>query len=154
MLDRRGFLCLTGAGLLAACGGEPPPPPPTVVELTVTGGPGMNAGPDGADRPVTVTVLRLRDPGAFEAADLFALQADPASALGADLVGMEQLAIAPGASAGTSLTLPPEVTHIGIFAMLREPTGRVWRSTVPVAPNATTTATVALGAGGIALTTA
>jgi type VI secretion system protein VasD len=152
MLDRRGFLLLS-AGALAACGGEPPPRPPTVVTLTVNGGAGMNPGPDGADRPVTVSVLRLRDPGAFNTADLFALQSDPAAALGADLVGVEQLAVAPGGSASTSISPPPEVTHIGLLAMLREPDGRVWRSTVPVTPNATTAATVTLGPGGMALAT-
>ena len=82
------------AGLLAACGGGRPAPATVAVDRRPAR-PGMNPGPDGADRPVTVSLLRLRDVGAFNAADLFALQ-DPATALAADLVGMDQLAVAPG----------------------------------------------------------
>ena len=55
MWDRRSFVIALGATTaLAACGGGPPGPAP--VAVNVTGGRGMNPGPDGADRPVTLTV--------------------------------------------------------------------------------------------------
>jgi type VI secretion system protein VasD len=152
MLERRGFLVLAGAGLLAACGGPEAPPGPAVVNVAVQGGPGMNPGPDGADRPVTLTVLRLRDLGAFNTADLFALQNDPAAALGGDLVGLEQLAVAPGGSAGSTVTLGPDAPYLGFIALLREPAGKVWRTATPVAQGTTPTANVNLGPGGMALT--
>ena len=98
-MDRRAFLAL-------------PPRPgcsrPAAARTARPGGghrrrrpaaPGMNPGPDGADRPVTLSLLRLKDAGAFMSADMFALQEDPAAALAADLIGMDQLPIAPGGTA-------------------------------------------------------
>lgn len=150
--DRRGFLTLAGAaGLLAACGGGPPPP--GTVAVTVSGAAGMNPGPDGADRPVTVSLLRLRDAAAFNSADPFALQ-DPAAALAADLVGMDQLAVPPGGAAAKAVTMEPEATQLGILALFRDPGGKVWRTAVPVAPGAALKATVTLGPGGLAVAVA
>jgi type VI secretion system protein VasD len=148
MLDRRGFLLLSGAGLLAACGGGPGA---ATVTVAARGMPGMNPGPDGADRPVTLTILRLRDVGAFNSADVFALQGDPAAALAADVVGIDQLSIAPGGTASTTVTLGPDAPYLGLVALLRDPTGRVWRTATPIAPGSTATANVTLGPGGLAL---
>ena len=53
MIDRREFIVAIGAtGLLAAC--QSGPPKPSVISVNVTGGAGMNPGPGGGDRPVTV----------------------------------------------------------------------------------------------------
>jgi len=153
MLHRRALLATAAAGLLAACGGKAPPGP-AVVTVTATGQPGMNPGPDGADRPVTLSLLRLRDAGVFNSADMFALQEDPATALAADLVGMDQLAIAPGGSASKTITFEPDATQLGLLALLRDPAGKVWRRAVPVAPGMQATATVILGPQGLALTLA
>ena len=58
MIDRREFIVALGAtGLLAAC--QSGPPKPSVITVNVTGGAGMNPGPGGGDRPVTVLVMRL-----------------------------------------------------------------------------------------------
>ena len=71
--------------------------------------------------------------------------------LAADLVGMDQLPVPPGGSASKVLTFEPEATQLGIMASLRDPTGKVWRTAVPVAPGAAVTATVTLGPTGIEL---
>ena len=123
---------------------------PASVAVNVAGQPGMNPGPDGTDRPVTVSILRLRDAGAFNSADFFALQ-DPATALAADLVGMDQIAVPPGGSAAQAVTMEPEATQLGLIALLRDPAGKVWRTAVPVAPGSTVSANVTLGPGGLAL---
>jgi type VI secretion system protein VasD len=150
-LNRRAFLATTAAAaLLAACGG---PPGPAEVTVAATGGAGMNAGPDGADRPVTLSIMRLKDAGAFNTADYFALQEDAAGALGADLIGMDQVVVAPGASVTKTLAVEPEATSLGIVASLRDPTGKVWRTVTPVAPGSTVTVTVALGSSGLGVTT-
>jgi type VI secretion system protein VasD len=149
MLDRRAFLSLSGsAGLLLACGGAPPGP--ATVNATVTGAAGMNPGPDGGDRPVTVTLLRLRDAGAFTSADVLALQ-DPASALATDLVGMDQVAVAPGGTVTRTVVMEPEATQFGVLAAFRDPAGKVWRQAVPVAPGSTVTANISIGPGGLAV---
>ena len=150
MLDRRAFLVTTaGAALLAACGG---PPGPATVAVAVTGGAGMNAR-GGADRPVTVSLLRLKDAGAFNSADYFALQEDAAGALGADLLGIDQIAVAPGGSAGKTVTMEPEATALGLMASLIDPAGKVWRTTVPVEPGATVALDVTLGPSGLVVST-
>ncbi|WP_181164576.1 type VI secretion system lipoprotein TssJ [Amaricoccus solimangrovi] len=153
-MRRRDFLVTAAAsGLLAGCGGDEPPPPPgpTIVNVMVTGTPGMNPGPDGTDRPLTLFLLRLKETTAFEAADLYAAQADPAAAAGAGLIGMDQLVIPPGGSGAKSLTFEPEATALGLLAFPRDPAGRVWRLVAPVTPHQVTTAKVTLGPGGIVL---
>jgi type VI secretion system protein VasD len=147
-MDRRAFIAFAATGLLAACAGKPGP---AVVTVAATGAAGMTPGPDGADRPVTLSLLRLKDAGAFMSADMFALQEDPAAALAADLVGMDQIAIAPGGTASKTITFEPEATQLGLLALLRDPAGKVWRLATPVAPGKQATATVTLGPGGIAL---
>ena len=143
------LLTAAAAGLVSACGGGPPGL--AVVTVAATGAPGMNPGPDGADRPVTLSLLRLRDAGAFNSADYFALQDDAAGVLAADLVGMDQLAVAPGGSASKTLTFEPEATQLGVVASLRDPSGRIWRTATPIAPGSTVTANVTLGPSGIGL---
>jgi len=149
MTTRRAFFLTAGAGFVAACGGGPPGP--ATVNVAVAGQPGMNPGPDGSDRPVTVSILRLRDVGAFNAADFFALQEDPAAVLGADLVGLDQIAISPGGSATKAISFEPEAGYVGVVAALREPGGRVWRAAAPVTPGSTVEANIALGPGGLGL---
>ena len=150
-MQRRGFLIAGLAGLLAACGGKKPPGP-AVVKVDVQGQPGMNPVDDGSDRAVTLLLLRLKDAAAFNTAELFALQTDPAATLGADLIGMDRLVVpAPAPSAvSKTVTFEPEATQLGIVALLRDPQ-RVWRVATPVAPGMTATATVTLGTGGIEL---
>lgn len=149
MLDRRTLILLTGAaGLAAACGG---PPGPATVTLAFTGAPGMNPGPDGVDRAATVQILRLRDAGAFATADMYALTSDPAAALGADLVGADQVALAPGGSATKAFQVEPEATAVGLVALLRAPGGKVWRTSFPVGPGSTVSGKVTLGPGGLVL---
>lgn len=148
MIERRAFLVGT-AVLLAGCGSKPPAP--TTAALTFTGGAGMNRGPDGADRPVTVSVLRLKDLGAFNSADVFALQGDPAAALGGSLVGMSQVAVPPGGTAATSVAFEPEALFLGLVASLRDPSGKAWRVSAPVTPHKAATGKVTLGPGGLTL---
>ncbi|AJD45427.1 type VI secretion system lipoprotein TssJ [Rhizobium sp. SEMIA 4085] len=150
MLNRRDFIMVIGAtGALSACMGGPPKS--STVTVTATGQAGMNAAAGGGERPVTLLILRLKDVGKFNSADIFALQSDPSGALGADLVGSEQMTVAPGASASKTVAFPPEATFLGLVALFREPGGRTWRRSVPIRPESTVTANVVLGRGGMAL---
>ena len=68
MIDRRDFIIALGAtGLVTAC--QSGPPKPSTVTGKVSGQAGMNPGPDGGDRPVTVLVMRLKSTGKFNSAD-------------------------------------------------------------------------------------
>ena len=77
---RRAFLIGGSAVLLVACA----PSGPGSVTIVAQGAAGMNPGPDGADRPLTLQVLQLRGAGAFDGADFFGLQ-NASAALGGDL---------------------------------------------------------------------
>lgn len=148
MIDRREFVIALGAtGLLTAC--QSGPPKPSVITVNVTGGTGMNPGPGGGDRPVTVLVMRLRGTGKFNSADYFALQGDAGSALAADLIGSDQIAVGPGKSASKTITVEPDATALGFVALIREPGGRNWRTTKSVSPGSKFTINVTLGSGGI-----
>ena len=148
MIDRREFIVAIGAtGLLAAC--QSGPPKPSVVSVNVTGGAGMNPGPGGGDRPVTVLVMRLASTGKFNSADYFALQGDAGSALGADLIGSDAISVAPGKTAAKTITVEPNATALGFVALIREPGGRNWRTTKSVSPGSKFTINVSLGKGGI-----
>jgi type VI secretion system protein VasD len=151
MMNRRAFLATTAAAaLLAACGGAPKP---ATVTVAASGGAGMNRGPDGVDRPVTLSILRLKDAGAFNSADYFALQEDAAGALGPDLLGMDQLAVPPGGSVSKTVAVEPEATSLGLMASLRDPAGKTWRTVTPVKPGSTVTVTATLGPSGLAVST-
>src|SRR5690242_15598005 len=126
MTDRREFILALGAtALLSAC--QSGPPKPSAVTINLAGGPGMNPGPGGGDRPVTVMIYKLKGTGAFNSADYFALQGG--AVLGADLIGQDSIAVAPGKTASKTITVEPEASALGFVALLREPTGRNWRTT-------------------------
>jgi type VI secretion system protein VasD len=148
MLDRREFVLALGAvGLLSAC--QSGPPKPSSVVLNFAGGKDTNPGPDGSGRPVTVMIYRLRSTGKFNSADYFALEGNAAGTLGADLIGQDQIAIAPGRTASKAITVEADATAIGLVALLRQPNGRSWRVTRSVPPGSKITLNVRLGAGGI-----
>jgi type VI secretion system protein VasD len=148
MLHRRGILLAIGAAyLLSACSRGSPKP----TTVTLSGQPGMNPGPDGGERAVTVLVLQLRSVSTLNSADFFALQTDPATALGADLVGHDHITVLPGATISKTIAFEKEAAFLGLVALLRDPGGRVWRTSAPVSPGSTVEANVTLGRGGMAL---
>ncbi len=140
-----------GAGgalfLVAACGG---PAGPGTISVSASGAAGMNPGPDGSDRPLTVTILQLSSTSGFDSADFFALQ-DAANTLASDVVGVEQIALAPGASAQASFPVKAGATALGVVAGFRDPGGKVFRATVPVAPGDDVAITISVGSGGLTL---
>jgi type VI secretion system protein VasD len=148
MIHRRNFVLALGAtGLVGAC--QSGPPKPSTVTVNLAGQAGMNPGPGGGDRPVTVLIMRLRSTGKFNSADYFALQGDAGSALGGDLIGSDQVAVGPGATASKTITVEPEATALGFVALIREPGGRSWRTSKSVSPGSQITVNVRLGSGGI-----
>lgn len=147
-LNRRALLAAGATALLlVGCGGETAP---TVLSVTAQGAAGMNSGTDGADRPVTVSILQLSGTGSFDAADYLALQ-DPATALGSDLIKADQLVVAPGASASIPVAVQAGTTAIGFTAGFRDPTGRSVRQRIAV-PAASAPVSITIGPGGLAVT--
>ncbi len=147
-IPRRAFLIAGGAFVLvAACA----PAGPGAVTIVAQGTAGMNPGPDGADRPLTLQVLQLRGAGAFDGADFFALQS-PAAALGADLVKADTIALPPGGSATKTIGLEASTALIAIVAGFRDPAGKQFRAKSSVSPTDSVTFKLDVTAGGVKLT--
>ncbi len=147
VVPRRVFLVgLGAAGLLVACA----PAGPGAVTLVAQGAAGMNPGPDGADRPLTVQVLQLRGAGAFDGADFFALQS-PAGALGGDLVKVDTITLAAGASTTKTIALDSGTAILALVAGFRDPAGKQFRAKTSVSPTDTVTFKVDVTAKGISL---
>jgi type VI secretion system protein VasD len=149
MMERRTVLVGLGGLALAATAGCVQAGPGAVT-INATGAAGMNPGPAGEARPITLTVVQLRGTGAFDSADFFALQ-DPAAALGGDLVKADQIALAPGGTASKTISLDPGTAAVGIIAGYRDPAGKTFRARTAVSPKDSITLAVVVGPSGITL---
>lgn len=147
MNDRRKFLIgLAGLGVLVSC----TPSGPGSVTVVAQGVAGMNPGPDGSDRPLTLQIVQLRGAGAFDNADFFSLQT-PATALGGDFIKGDQIALAPGGKATKTIGLDAGVAVIGVIAGFRDPGGKVFRAKSAVSATDTVTFQLNVTANGISL---
>ena len=146
LINRRLVLCGAPALLgLSACLDSGP----AALSVSAQGAAGMNPGPDGADRPVTVTVMQLKSAGAFDSADFFALQ-NPSAALGGDLLRSDQIVVAPGGAASKVLTIEAGATVIGVIAGFRTPAGKQFRSKT-AAPGSNSGLIISVGPSGLSL---
>lgn len=144
---RRAFLVGGGAALLVACA----PAGPGSVTIVAQGAPGMNPGPDGADRPLTLQVLQLRGAGAFDGADFFGLQ-NASATLGGDLVKADTITLAPGGKATKTVALEATTALIAVVAGFRDPGGKQFRAKSSVSPTDAVTFALDVTATGIKLT--
>ena len=138
-------LALCG-GLIAACAQKepPPPPPPTKVELTLTAADDVNPDPEGRASPVIVRYYQLASTTAFEKADFFQLYDKEAALLGQDLLGREEVPLAPGAVQKASFEAKPGTKFLGVVAAYRDINQAEWRADVPIPANQTTKLKVTL----------
>ena len=146
-IPRRAFLVGGSALLLVACA----PAGPGAVTIVAQGAAGMNPGPDGADRPLTLQILQLRGAGAFDGADFYGLQ-NASATLGGDLVKADTIALAPGGKATKTLGLDPTTALIAVVAGYRDPAGKQFRAKSAVSPTDTVTFALDVTASGIKLT--
>ena len=140
---------ITALAGLAGCGSPPPPVPPTLVNATISAGPDVNAGPNGAAAPVAVRIYQLVSPAGFAGAQFFPLFNGDAAVLKDDLVKRDDLLLAPGQS--TTLALKPEdrAHAIGVFAAYRDYEHVDWRAMADIPAHQTSTLTVTAGKAGV-----
>jgi type VI secretion system protein VasD len=130
---------LASAVVLGACAKDPPPPPPPgVIDLSIKAGADINPDPDGKAAPALVRVYQLASPVRFENADFFLLFEKEKETLGPDLVGREEIAVAPGETKTLNQPLKPAATHVGVVAAFRDIDRASWRALVEVPPHGTT----------------
>jgi len=144
-LSRKRFvLGLLALPVMALWGCGAPPPPPTVVDIAVAAA--ANANPDGAGRaaPVAVRIYQLASSAAFDKADFFLLYERDTEVLGADLMGKDELVLAPGTSQTLHKELKLGTTAIGVIATFRDVQNSTWRGTVVPPQNQTSPITVSV----------
>lgn len=147
-LPRRDFLAAGGAALLlTGCMDSGP----GALSVSAQGSAGMNPGPDGADRPLTLTILQLRGAAAFDGADFYALQ-NPTATLGGDLIKSDQIVLAPGGSASRVIGMETGVSVIGVVAGFRDPGGKVFRGKATAPAKGDAGLILNVGAGGLTVT--
>jgi type VI secretion system protein VasD len=139
-------LGLALCGVLVACAQKepPPPPPPTKVELTLTAADGVNPDPEGRASPVIVRYYQLAGTNAFEKADFFQLYDKEAALLGQDLLGRDEVPLAPGATQKAAFEAKAGTKFLGVVAAYRDINQAEWRADVPIPANQTTKLKVTL----------
>lgn len=152
---------LLPALLLSGCLGSLPPapplpevpkaPPPKLLSLNLIAAPGMNPGPGGEPAPLVVRVYSLAADGKLMGAPLAALLADDAAALGADLLGREELRLLPGSRQVLEKELPADTRMLGVLAAYRQTDGVRWRAAAPIVAGPVNRFDLELGARGLSL---
>ncbi len=144
--DRRTFLVAGAAGFgLAGCMG----PTTANMSVSVQGRAGMNPGPDGKDRPVTVSILQMNGSSAFDAADYVSLQS-PSSALGSELVKADQIVISGTSPESRVIPVQAGASVIGVVGGFRAPSGKVVRRKI-AAPAKDAGLIISVGPNGISV---
>lgn len=147
-INRRNFVISSGAVLtLGACLG---PQGPGAVTISANGAAGMNSGPDGSDRPLTLTVVQLKSSAAFDSADFFALQ-NPSAALGGDFLKADQIVLTAGSSATKVIGIEAGAAFIGVIAGFRNPAGKIFRSKVATPTKGDAGVAITVGSSGLSL---
>ena len=128
---------MAGVSIVSACGGDkpPPPPPPTTLSLQLAATADVNPDGAGTAKPLRVRMLQLSGTTALAQADYFAIDADLPKALGAELLGVEELTLRPGQTASLNEEAKPGTRFIGALAAYYAIDQAKWRAWAPVKPN-------------------
>lgn len=102
---------------------------PRSVSLRLHAGSNLNGGSPSQPLALVATVFVLRDRQRFDAAafDTFLDESDVRSALGDDLLGMQELLLLPNQRYEHQQALDAEGGYVGIVALFRKPAGARWR---------------------------
>ena len=134
---------------LNACGGAPPKPTPAKVTLAAA----ADANPDSAGRasPIVVRVYQLKEEGAFQAADYFALVDKEQDTLGASLLAREEYELQPKESRTLELKIAPEARFVGAIAGFRDLRNSKWKVLTPVTATAPKKLALSVGKAEVTL---
>ena len=145
-ITRRTFM-ITGTSALVACGKAGP----GAINVSATMTAGANPGPDGTDRPLTLTLVSLNATDAFDSADVFSLQ-DPETALGSTLIRSDQLALAPNGTGALAIPVIAGATTFGVVAGFRDVSGKAFRATVAIPPSGDLPVNITVSPAGLSVT--
>jgi type VI secretion system protein VasD len=140
--------------LIAACRGAPPkppppPPPPAHAALVVA----KDANPDASGRPspVVLRLYELKEEGAFNHAEYFALIDKEQDALGASLIAREEYELRPGETRELELNIPPEARFVAATVGFWDIRNAKWKTLAPASAQSTSKLTVSIGKHEVAI---
>lgn len=120
--------CLAMLVTIAACASGPP----DTVQVTLTGDPALNPGPDRKAVPTQVRLYLLGRTEKFNGADYFQLYGKEADVLGADLIARDEETVRPGETRTVPLAARG-AKYLGIAVSYRAIDTATWRAVVPTA---------------------
>jgi type VI secretion system protein VasD len=121
--------CLIAAASLAGCSSTARQVP-IPYALALTADSKVNPDVNGRPSPIQVTMYELKSPGTFQSRDYFALQADPQTALGQDLLNVDQVILKPGETRTVERPGDAQARVVGIVAGYRDLEHSHWRLVV------------------------
>jgi type VI secretion system protein VasD len=115
------FLTLNGCGLF---GGESAPAP---VDVIITAAARLNPDDSGAALPTVVRIYQLKGTSKAEAAQFEDLYRRDKELLGEDLLQLDEVVVAPGATVRKTVAGIPEARAVMVVGVFRRPAGLGWR---------------------------
>lgn len=142
--------------LLFGCGGAPTmpePTPDTTLVAKLVASEDVNSGGGQQARPVVVRLYELKTAGAFSSADFYSLYEREAETLGSDLIGREEISLAPGQRHRIEKVISPETAFLGVLAAFRDIDRAEWRTTSRLKSAVTNSVIVSIAADYVAAAT-
>jgi type VI secretion system protein VasD len=123
------LLAVAVAGLLSACAGAPKR---ENLGLQVSATADVNPDLQGRPSPIILHVMELNSTEQFNRLDYMGLTQPSGAALGAELLGKNQVVLQPGESKNLPMELNPMTTAIGLVAGYRDIDNAAWRTVIPI----------------------
>ena len=143
------LMVITMLVLLSACGGAPKR---EALDMQLNATADVNPDMQGRPSPIILHILELGSTEQFNRLDYMSLTQPSGAALGADLLGKNQLVLQPGDSKPLPMELNPMTTAIGLVAGYRDIDNAVWRKVIPVTQGSTKGISITLEQQQIATT--
>lgn len=129
-------------GLLSACAGGPPPREPLGMQITAAAD--VNPDMQGRPSPIILHIMELNSTEQFNRLDYMGLTQPSGAALGAELLGKNQVVLQPGEAKSQPMELNPMTTAIGLVAGYRDIDNAAWRRIIPITQGTTKGINIAL----------
>lgn len=125
-----GLLTVAMLGLLSACAGGPPKRKALDMQITTTAD--VNPDMQGRPSPIILHIMELNSTEQFNRLDYMGLTQPSGAALGAEMLGKNQVVLQPGESRTLPMELNPLTTAIGLVAGYRDIDNAAWRKSIPI----------------------
>lgn len=112
--------------MLVACASKPPED--VVLKGSVEAVGNVNPDSEGRPSPLVIKVFQLKSKDKFELADFFPLFDEAQATLGADLLAVEDIMLAPGDIRPYEGKFDPQTRYIGVIAAYRDINQAQWKT--------------------------